>query len=128
MESPLDYEVDIPRRCVRVIYKRQPTIDEWIAAMNTIFGDPRRKNNFGMILDRLEVPHPANTPYIERMVDFIDSKNGGNERVPWAIVVTDLASFGMGRMAEQLTTTEAIRTFRDLNEAQQWLDEVEEPR
>jgi hypothetical protein len=55
-------------------------------------------------------------------VQFIDGRQELVGRTKWAIVVDDLGSYGMGRMAEQLSKFEfSIRTFKDFGEAAQWV-------
>ncbi len=90
--------------------------------MDTIFVDSRLDPGFGIVLDRREVTRAASTGYIRRMVEFIDLKCEKFGRTPWAIVVSDLTSFGVGRMAEQIASAATIRTFRDLDQARHWLD------
>jgi len=122
MNRPIDYEFDLHRRRVHVTYRSQPRFDEWEATMETIFQDSRLDPSFGILLDRREVPRAASTDYIRRMVNFIDAKCAKFGRTPWAIVVADLTSFGVGRMAEQLAKGGMIRTFFDLDQARKWLE------
>jgi hypothetical protein len=122
MDCPLEYEFDLDRRYVRVIYHRQPRFDEWEDTMSAIFGDARLQPAFGILLDRRSISRAASTSYIRRMVDFIDAKSERFGLNSWAIVVSDLTSFGAGRMAEQIAHKATIRTFRSFDEAQKWLD------
>ncbi|HEY3900554.1 MAG TPA: hypothetical protein VGM54_18245 [Chthoniobacter sp.] len=119
--DPLEYEFDISRRCVHVTYRAQPRFDEWEATMKGIFEDVRLEPAFGILLDRRDVPCAASTNYIRSMVRFIDAKAVRFGSTCWAIVVSDLTSFGVGRMAEQIAHTGTIRTFSQIEEAQTWL-------
>jgi len=122
MNCPIDYEFDVQHRRVHVTYRSQPRFDEWEETMATIFQDARLDASFGILLDRREVPRAASTDYIRRMVAFMDAKSEKLGPTPWAIVVTDLTSFGAGRMAEQLAQAAKIRTFRDFEQARGWLE------
>lgn len=121
MAEPLSYEIDVPSRRVVVIYAALPTFAEWSQAMERVFADPNYQPGFGMFLDARSIGASA-TDYVTRMVEFIDRhrKRAGGCR--WAILVEDESSFGMGRMAEQLSSCEfSIRTFRDRAKAEEWL-------
>ena len=108
---PLEYEFDVTRRWVHVTYRMQPRFDEWETTMNAIFEDSRLEPEFGILLDRREVPRAASTTYIRSMVKYIDAQATKFGSIFWAIVVSDLTSFGVGRMAEQLAEAGTIRTF-----------------
>ena len=121
MEPPLGYQIDTSRRYVLVTYRRQPAIQEWSATMDTIFTDPMRDPSFGILLDRRRVASPASTEYIRKMVAGIEALNAKHGEVPWALLVSDVASFGVGRMAEQMGRSDAIRAFLELGEAEDWI-------
>jgi hypothetical protein len=124
-ESPLQYEIDVPHRRVHVRYHRQPRFDEWETTMDEVFRDARLDTGFGIVLDRREVQRAASTDYIRRMVEFIDVKNEKFGQMLWAIVVADLTSFGVGRMAEQIANGATIRTFLNFEQALEWLGSSE---
>jgi hypothetical protein len=119
---PLEYQFDVDRRCVYVTYHSQPLFDEWETTMDAIFEDQRLEPEFGILLDRREVSRAAATSYIRSMVRYIDAKALKFGSVSWAIVVSDLTSFGVGRMAEQISHAGTIRTFRDIDKARCWLE------
>jgi hypothetical protein len=121
MDEPLSYHIDVPAQRVHVIYHRQPTFEQWAATMKNILEDPRFKSGCGILLDRSKVPHPAATEYIHQMVDFIDTSSVQIGDSRWAIVVVDLSSFGMARMAELLSLTGKVRGFFVMEEAKAWL-------
>ena len=103
-------------------YRAQPEFDEWSATMGQLLEDPAYNPDFGLLFDRRDVPRPANTSYIKRIVHFIDSRQGTRSIGRCATVVGDLGSYGMGRMAEQITNYEnSFRTFHTMEEAEQWL-------
>jgi hypothetical protein len=119
---PLEYEFDVERRRVHVTYHSQPRFDEWETTMDAVFEDARLRPAFGILLDRREVPRAATTSYIRSMVQYIDTKTLNFGPISWAIVVSDLTSFGVGRMAERISVAGTIRTFRDIDKARLWLE------
>lgn len=121
MEPPLSSTFEENLRRVQVVYARQPTIEEWITTMQSIFSDPRFQPGFGVLLDRRKVTKGANTEYIRKMVAFIDAREKQVGYTRWAILVTDIGSYGVGRMAEQIGSTNSIRTCRSMEEANIWL-------
>ena len=120
MNPPLSVEIDVERRRAQVIYEAQPSFEQWQAAVEAILQDARFQSGFGILLDRSGIYSPASSAYMLRLVNFVDRNSKGND-VRWAIVTSDPASFGMGRMAEQLAQTGAIRTFKDRLAAELWL-------
>jgi len=121
MGNPLAYEIDPRAGRVHVTYGTQPTFDQWAATMERIIGDPQYETGFGFLLDRSRVTRPASTDYIHRMVNFIESCADRNGDARWALLVVDLGSFGMARMAELLSLSGKIRAFFIMEEAKTWL-------
>ena len=120
MKHSLIYEIDHARRYVHVTYRFQPDFAEWENTMDRILRDPDYVPGLGILLDRRYLMHPADAEYMRRLVDYVersDSRSGGAR---WAILVTDDGSFRMGRMAEQLVSSERIRAFRELEKAREW--------
>src|ERR1700733_5083914 len=121
MEGPLYYEIQKPPGRVHVTYCTQPTFDQWAATMRSILREPHYEPGFGMLLDRSRVPHPAATAYIHQMVDFIERHAAQSGDARWAVLVADIGSYGMARMAEILGPTGKIRGFMVSEEAKAWL-------
>jgi hypothetical protein len=121
MEPALDYRIDGTRHQVHITYRRQPDFHDWRRTMEAVFQDPEYRPGYDFVLDRSEIWKAATTDYIQNMVGFIDKQVSEMGTGRWAIVVSDVTSFGMGRMAEQLSGTGAIRTFRKAGDAWNWL-------
>jgi hypothetical protein len=120
--APFEYVVDAAARVVRVRYLAQPTYEQWAATMERIFAEPEYAPDFGILLDRSALPGTPETDYTARSVKYIDQRirEAGPSR--WAILVGGTAAFGMGRMAQSLSTQEgAIQVFRVRAEAEAWL-------
>jgi hypothetical protein len=122
MNQPLYVEFDAERRSVRVVYQTQPSFEQWETTIKAVLEDPRFRSGFGILLDRSRILRPATSEYMDRLVDFVDQRAGGLD-ARWAILASDLASFGMGRKAESMASKANIRTFRDRNAAEIWLCE-----
>ncbi len=121
MASPLSYEIDESRQEVRVTYLKQPSFEEWAATMEAILADSRYRAGFGFLMDRRSIAKPASTTYMRRLVQFVSSHRPQSGAARWALVVSDVASFGMARMAEGLDEFETIRAFREIESARSWL-------
>ena len=89
--------------------------------MEAILADGRYQPGYGFIMDRRNITRPASTHYIRRLVNFIGFHRLQSGNAKWALVVGDMASFGMARMAEGLDPSETIRAFREIEEARVWL-------
>jgi hypothetical protein len=120
MNPPLSVEFDLERRLAEVVYEAQPSFEQWQAIVESILHDSRFQSGFGILLDRRGIDKPASSAYMLRLIQFVDQSSKGNV-VRWAILTSDVASFGMGRMAEQLAQAGTIRTFKDRREAELWL-------
>ncbi len=100
------------------------TLDEWRAGVLSALDTPVYRQRRTLLVDRRGSEAPS-TAFVESMAlflaDHVDATTG--ERV--AIVVSDDASFGMGRMTElrtELTNPGSKRrTFRDYDAAVSWL-------
>jgi hypothetical protein len=60
---------------------------------------------------------------VRAAVAFIQAHANAIGRARWGLVVSDPASYGMGRMAEALSegTSIELRVWRDLAEAEAWV-------
>jgi len=119
MNKPLYVEFDAERRGVRVVYQTQPSFEEWETTIKAVLEDPRCHPGFGVLLDRSRILKPATSEYMSRLVEFVDRHAETAAR--WAILVSDLASFGIGRNAELSASKARIRVFTDRIAAELWL-------
>jgi hypothetical protein len=122
MDEPLAYAIDAQRRVAVLTYRAQPTISQWSHTIERILSDANCVPSLGVLLDRRMIFRPAETEYIKRMVRLLDERYAAGKVARCAIVTADPGSYGMGRMAEQLTTFEgSIRTFKEFPDAEQWV-------
>jgi hypothetical protein len=85
--------------------------------------------HFSVLLDRRQVYNAAEVNHIEEFVRVLDEeRERENFAGRCAIVVSDANSFGMGKMAEQLSNfANSIRTFYKMDEAERWVAEAYAP-
>jgi hypothetical protein len=124
MNESLSYKMDLSRKRVVVTYHASPSFEDWVSFMNRVCDHPDYQEDFDILLDRRAVPTTAETPCITHAVDFIDKRVRRGAKGRWALGVSDLGNFGLGRMAEQLSDYYgSIRTFKNYAAAEEWLDQ-----
>jgi len=127
MDGPLAYTIDAERRVAVLTYRAQPTISQWSHTIERILSEAGCVPSLGILLDRRMIFRPAETEYIKRMVRILDERHAAGKVARCAIVAADQGSYGMGRMAEQLTTFEgSIRTFKGFPDAEKWVAGAED--
>jgi hypothetical protein len=126
MTSPLSYNVDEATCAATVTYHAQPTIGEWRRVMVRVLTHAAFQPHFAVLFDRRRIYTPAETNYMNQFVQMLDEERSkGNIAGRCAIIVNDPASYGMGRMVEQLSSfAGSIRTFYSLEDAEQWVAEA----
>ena len=123
MDTPT-YRISPARQIVVLTYYVRPTVEDLQQVLALLAEDPAYQSGYGVILDRRKVPS-GSTIYVQKMVRLVDGLRKKMGDVHWALLVSDMESFGMGRMAEQLTDfPDTIRTFWDAQEAERWLTSV----
>ena len=130
MTAPLSYNVDEATCTATVTYHAQPTIGEWRKAIGRLLMHAAFQPHFGVLLDRTRIYTPAESDYIHQFVRILDEERGkGNLTGRCAMIVGDPASYGMGKMAEQMSNfANSIRTFYRLDEAERWLAQASLPQ
>jgi hypothetical protein len=126
MTAPLSYNVDEATCTATVTYHAQPTIGEWRKALVRLLTHAAFQPHFAVLLDRSRIYTAAETNYIDEFVRVLDDeREKGNITGRCAIIVNNPTSFGMGRMAEQLSNfANSIRTFHNLEDAEHWVAEA----
>lgn len=120
----LTYQIDAIKKRVLITYRWQPvSIAQWDEAMEQIFGDAFYQDGFDFLLDRTSIANPSSTAFIKDLVVYIDRHWKTKAQSRWVFVTHDIAAFGTGRMAEQLTDFPgSIRIFKSMRDATAWLD------
>lgn len=101
------------------------TVEEWRDCMQAIVQHPRLCGPFTILVDRRSSAPPTVT-FVQQMIDFLESHAARLADVRAAVLVADDAGFGMARMMSLRTEGPAprfqIQAFRDILEAERWLD------
>lgn len=126
MTAPLSYNVDEATCTATVTYHAHPTILEWRKVLGRLLMHAAFQPHFAVLFDRRRIYTPAATDYVQQFVRILDEERGqGNITGRCAMIVSEPASFGMGGMAEQMSSfANSIRTFHSLEEAERWVAEV----
>ncbi len=118
----ITYSIDKVLRIVTLTYTGNPDFDEWVNTMRVVFKDPNFKPGFSVILDRRLVKTAPTMEYIEDITAFVNDHPIELGKNRTAIVVSEIASFGMARMSQGLMNeTERTQIFTDIEKARQWL-------
>ena len=100
------------------------TIEEWRAAMIAILEAPISRPHLTMLVDR-RTGETVSAEFVTHMARFFAEHKEALFHSRTAIVVSDDAAFGMGRMTElksQLDNADStIRVFRSYDAAVPWL-------
>ena len=126
MTAPLSYNVDEATCAATVTYHAQPTMMEWRKVVARLLTHAAFQPHFAVLFDRRRIYTPAATDDTHQFVRMLDEERGrGNMTGRCAIIVSDPASFEMGKMAEQISCfPNSIRTFHFLEEAERWVAEA----
>jgi hypothetical protein len=111
----------------RVVYLEgdDPSFKVWRQTMMDVFADPEFETGFNFLSDRRSAFEPRSAEFIRAAVNFVKAHNKEIGSCKWATVVSTMAAFGMGRMAQILSEdlpTE-LQLFTDIDKARQWLIE-----
>ena len=119
--SSIDVQINTPGKFVTVTFRREPGFLEWSALMDSIFDSPSYSEGSSFLIDRRAAPIPQ-TKDVQAIMRYVDEKEARGETNGWALVVGDLGSFGMARMAQQLSDFEnTIGVFKNVDDANVWL-------
>lgn len=99
------------------------TFPEWRAAVDAFVAHPDYRPGMGVVHDWRPLRRVPPTAEIEARAKYARENASSFGLARWALVVSGLASYGMGRMAEALTDDSPVhlRVFRDLDEAKSWV-------
>jgi hypothetical protein len=96
------------------------TIEEWRTAMITILAASIARPRLALLIDRRH-SEPITPRFVNDMSLFFEQHRAALSNCLAAIVVSDDASFGMGRMTALQNPHAMIRTFRNYEDAVTWL-------
>ena len=119
---PFIYSIDKAARIVTVQCSGEsPQFVDFKITMETVFKDSNYDTGFTFLLDRHLVDEPPSTDCIRRSVDLFRKHEAKLNCL--AVVVKNMATFGMVRMAQLLAEDVDIdlQVFNDIEEAKRWL-------
>jgi hypothetical protein len=120
----ITYSIDKNLHIVTLNYTGHPDFDEWANTMLAVFRDPGFESGFSFILDRRLVTTIPTTDYIKRIAAFSNDHPIELGKCRTAVVVNEMASYGMGRMSQAfLDNSENTQIFKDMDEAKRWLQD-----
>ena len=119
---PVAHRLETGESLVVLTYIAPVTFGEWTAALLAVFGEPSYEPGFNLLVDRRGSTPPTRM-FADAVATFVRKHRDklGHARV--AILVSDVAAFGMARMQEMLNESAALETraFRSESEALAWL-------
>ena len=114
--------MDPVTRLVNITYEDPVTVKDWTDALLTLTADPAYEPGFNFLVDRRNASTPTRD-FADAVATFVRKHRAkfGNAKV--AIVVSDIAAFGMARMQEMLNEAAEIETraFKSEQDAREWL-------
>jgi hypothetical protein len=100
------------------------TFEEWRAAVDEFLAHPECRPGMPVIHDWRRMACTVDSCEIRARADYVRDAFALRGHTKWAIVASNSASYGMGRMAEALTDASLVklRTFRDPADAEGWVN------
>jgi hypothetical protein len=128
------YRIDRETSLVFLIYgTRQPTFDEWRAAMDSLLDDPLFHAGMPIVSDRRRLVEAPTTAMLQKMAAYEYEHRDLFGDCRWAVVTGPeaRAEFGMARMSQAMLeggrSRITLRPFTDIDEAIGWATTGEEP-
>ncbi len=120
---PVEFEVIRSRRLVVITYADFVTIEDWTNTLEAMFAHPEYEPGFNLLVDR-RAAEPPTRAFADAVAMFVRKRRKQFGTAKVAILVSDIASYGMGRMQEILNESSDLptRAFRSEAEARGWLE------
>jgi hypothetical protein len=119
---PVGHRLDPAARLVLITYADPVTVKDWTDALLAVIADQAYEPGFNFLVDRRNASPPA-PDFADAVATFVRRHRAeiGNAKV--AILVSDVAAFGMARMQEMLNEAAELETraFRAEHDAREWL-------
>jgi hypothetical protein len=117
-------DVDPGRGLVLLRPDAQPSLQDWVDAIDRALSHPDFQTGFSFVSDRRHITDPPSKDYVRGSIEALVARRerlGAGCRV--AVVTSHDAPFGMARMAEAYAEPRAVtfRVFRDYDEAITWV-------
>ena len=120
--GPIEFGIDAELGVVLFVSRADPTIAQWIHAVETILGDPEFQVGFGFVSDRSAVREPAKPAFVREAARYLRHRQDVFARTRWAVLVQDTVGFGMARMGQAYVpeTGPDVQIFSDVDAAIAW--------
>jgi len=121
----LTYSIDPVAGVVELRYAGRYDFAEWSSVMHAILRDPSFVAGYCFLSDRRLVSEAPTSEFVQGTLSFLRTHQVLLQATRWAAIVNDAASYGMGRMAQQLgdALPFPIEIFTDAGNARRWLRE-----
>jgi len=120
---PITYEIDRTRHLIRTTCYGEVRLPDVMAHFDALQKDPDRPDRLDVLLDLRDLATPPEAAQLQAVADRV-SLVEGLVFGACAIVASKESMFGMSRMFEVLARAHfaAIKTFRDVASAEEWLE------
>jgi hypothetical protein len=117
----IEWHIDEARGLVHLRYSGTPEFVVWADTMRDIFAHPAYRTGFGFVADIGDCT-PPDTPYILASIKFVAEHVAEFGSARWANVTTDLAHYGMTRIAQARSQElpSNVEVFAAMDEAIAW--------
>lgn len=97
-------------------------MSDWQELLDRLAADPAVEPGFGLLSDRRHINVPPTTTYVRGSIDALAAHGDFFRSRRIAILTTDLATYGMARMAEVYAEgcRLAFKAFQDEEQAIAW--------
>jgi hypothetical protein len=123
---PIVHFLDEENRIIRFKVSGTLTASEMLAAIDRAMKDVENRTGFRVLSDHREITVPATTAQLKELVAHLCGHASSLAGTRWALIVGQLASFGMMRMlgvfAEKIPIE--VRVFTDAEKAELWLTTI----
>jgi len=119
------YSIDLMNHIVEFDFTGSPSFEEWASVVYAVLSDQSFQSGYGFLSDRRGITDIPTTEYVRSVIGFLRGHYTAIGARRWAILVSDTASYGMGRMTQQLghELPFPIEVFTDEAKARRWLSE-----
>ena len=116
------YDFDDSGAVVRLTYEGELTVRQWTTVMGEVLQDARWQPGTVVLADRRR-SDPPTTQFVREMADYVAGHADAFRQCRWAVVVDDIASFGMARMGQELLEpfNVSYEIFEDMASAERWI-------
>jgi hypothetical protein len=118
---PVSWHID--RGLVRIESSEPSAFGEWRRAVEGFLAHPLYRRGMGAVHDWRSHKNGLPTAEIQARSHYLVQNAANFGRMRWALVAPADVAYGMGRMAETLTSAPnlELRVFRDMEEAEAWV-------